>query len=92
MAPVPEDLERLVEHATVVPKCGDVLIFPHGNMNGCYPNPLHEGSEVVKGEKCLIRTDLTYLAAPPKNGRKKKKSEKKDGTKDQKRRKIGGEE
>ena len=75
---MPEDMGKLVPHATVVPHCGDVLIFPHGNMNGCHPNPLHEGSTVLSGEKCLIRTDLVYKAAPTKKkqARKQKKQAK----------------
>jgi hypothetical protein len=79
LTPISEDLNKLIPHATVVPNCGDVLIFPHGNMNGCHPNPLHEGSTVLSGEKCLIRTDLIYNAPPSKKGggskRKKQKRE-----------------
>jgi hypothetical protein len=74
LTPVPEDLDKLEPIAKVIPRCGDVLIFPHGNFNGCHPNPLHEGSIVVSGEKCLIRTDLLYRAPPSiKHKRKRKK-------------------
>lgn len=50
--------------AHVVPCCGDVLVFPHGNHPGCHPNPLHEGSTVLNGEKLLIRTDVVYNSEP----------------------------
>lgn len=46
--------------AKVVPRKGDVLVFPHGWTSGCHPNPLHEGSTVVSGEKCILRTDVVY--------------------------------
>ena len=87
---MPEDMGKLVPHATVVPHCGDVLIFPHGNMNGCHPNPLHEGSTVLSGEKCLIRTDLVYKAAPTKKKQKQARKQKKQA-KDEKSGGVGGE-
>jgi len=90
LTPVPEDMGKLVPHATVVPHCGDVLIFPHGNMNGCHPNPLHEGSTVLSGEKCLIRTDLVYKAAPTKKKQKQARKQKKQA-KDEKSGGVGGE-
>ncbi|KAF0709325.1 hypothetical protein AaE_012911 [Aphanomyces astaci] len=46
--------------AQVGPCIGDVLVFPHGNFPGCFPNPFHEGSTVTRGEKLLIRTDLVF--------------------------------
>eukprot|EP00435_Cladocopium_sp_Y103_P060046 s568_g21.t2 len=42
------------------PKAGDALLFPHGLHPGCHPSPLHEGSEVLSGEKLLVRTDIMY--------------------------------
>lgn len=45
----------------VTPRRGDVLIFPHGHgRKGLHPDPLHEGSVVVKGIKTIIRSDLVY--------------------------------
>ena len=45
---------------TVVPRQGDVLVFPHGRQSGCHPDPLHEGSIVTSGRKTIIRTDVNY--------------------------------
>ena len=78
LTPVPEDVSKLESIVTVVPTLGDVLIFPHGKFPGCHPNPLHEGSIVKDGEKCLIRTDLIYKA-PPGRKKKRKKNKKKKG-------------
>lgn len=66
LTPVREDLHKLRAVASVEPRRGDVLIFPHGNFNGCHPNPLHEGSVVTTGEKLLIRTDLVFRAPDKK--------------------------
>ena len=44
----------------IVPHAGDVLIFPHGNHQGCHSNPLHEGSLVRSGEKILLRSDIMF--------------------------------
>eukprot|EP00933_Yihiella_yeosuensis_P031571 TRINITY_DN25145_c0_g1_i1.p1 TRINITY_DN25145_c0_g1~~TRINITY_DN25145_c0_g1_i1.p1 ORF type:complete len:355 (-),score=78.80 TRINITY_DN25145_c0_g1_i1:26-1090(-) len=57
--------------AKVTPCRGDLLFFPHGQKKGCYPDPLHEGSEVTSGEKLLIRTDLLFRM-PQKQGLVKK--------------------
>ncbi|CAE8629706.1 unnamed protein product [Polarella glacialis] len=54
------DRDALVAVAQVAPRSGDILFFPHGSRSGCFPNPLHEGSTVVGGEKLLIRTDLLF--------------------------------
>ncbi|KAG1670740.1 hypothetical protein FOA52_013967 [Chlamydomonas sp. UWO 241] len=35
-----------------------------GPAPGCHPDPLHEGSLVTAGRKCIIRTDLVFLAPP----------------------------
>ena len=64
--------ESLREAATVTPRAGDVLVFPHGNHPGCWPNPLHEGSVVESGGKSLIRTDALYASAPPRRGTRRK--------------------
>ena len=53
--------------ARVAPRRGDVLIFPHGSQHpggASYPDPLHEGSMIERGEKLLIRTDLIFDAPP----------------------------
>ena len=39
---------------------GDVLLFPHGLHQGCYPDPYHQGCLVTKGNKTLIRTDVIF--------------------------------
>lgn len=62
------DLGRLQVAATVTPCTGDVLFFPHGKHPGCHPDPLHEGSTVLSGEKLLIRTDVIFCA--PKTRKK----------------------
>lgn len=54
------DRQTLRVALTVAPKAGDALIFPHGLHPGCHPSPLHEGSEVTRGEKLLVRTDLMF--------------------------------
>jgi len=70
---VKQDRCELAIAATVVPSCGDVLIFPHGKQSGCHPSPLHEGSPVVHGEKLLIRTDVMYNCPAPRKGKKQGK-------------------
>jgi hypothetical protein len=54
--------------ARVRPRAGDCLIFPHGDVEGGFPNPLHEGSAVRRrlgaasaADKCIIRTDIMFV-------------------------------
>jgi len=42
----------------VKPRCGGVLVFPHGEGGG--GGLLHEGTGVKKGGKFVIRTDVLY--------------------------------
>jgi len=70
------DDATLAVAARVAPKMGDVLVFPHGRANGCHPNPLHEGSTVVGGEKLLIRTDALFRAATMPQKKVKQKQSK----------------
>jgi len=67
---VKQERHELSIAASVAPCCGDVLVFPHGRHPGCHPNPLHEGSPVVTGEKLLIRTDVMYNCALSKKGKR----------------------
>jgi hypothetical protein len=60
---------------SVIPKQGDVLIFPHGRHSGCHPDPLHEGSVILSGRKTIIRTDIIYTTT-------QKLSRKHDGRED----------
>ena len=55
------------ERILVTPKQGSILIFPHGKIAGCYPDPLHEGSKVLSGEKTIIRTDLMFKCVHKKS-------------------------
>eukprot|EP00931_Biecheleriopsis_adriatica_P100539 TRINITY_DN75829_c0_g1_i1.p1 TRINITY_DN75829_c0_g1~~TRINITY_DN75829_c0_g1_i1.p1 ORF type:complete len:582 (-),score=120.31 TRINITY_DN75829_c0_g1_i1:19-1764(-) len=59
------DRDSLVTAASVAPCSRAVLLFPHGLRPGCHPNPLHEGSEVMTGEKLLIRTDVLFRMPRP---------------------------
>ena len=78
LAPHPDDVDKLEPISRVEPRCGDILVFPHGKFNGCHPDPLHEGSLIKRGEKVIIRTDLIFAAAPrQKGGRKQYKKGKK---------------
>jgi hypothetical protein len=43
-------LSSIMQVTSVAPRMGDALIFPHGRTPGCFPDPLHEGSE-VRGER-----------------------------------------
>ncbi|OLQ07209.1 hypothetical protein AK812_SmicGene9399 [Symbiodinium microadriaticum] len=54
------DRESLRVAAAIQPRAGDALVFPHGLHPGCHPSPLHEGSEVLRGEKLLVRTDIMF--------------------------------
>eukprot|EP00516_Mucochytrium_quahogii_P006679 CAMPEP_0203756486 /NCGR_PEP_ID=MMETSP0098-20131031/9765_1 /ASSEMBLY_ACC=CAM_ASM_000208 /TAXON_ID=96639 /ORGANISM=" , Strain NY0313808BC1" /LENGTH=712 /DNA_ID=CAMNT_0050648391 /DNA_START=112 /DNA_END=2247 /DNA_ORIENTATION=- len=58
--PLIKNAANLKIAARVSPRCGDILIFPHGMQSGCYPDPLHEGSLITEGSKCIIRTDVVY--------------------------------
>ena len=46
----------------VVPRCGSVLVFPHGDTMGCL---VHEGSGVTAGTKYIIRTEVEYTVVAP---------------------------
>ena len=61
--------------ASVRPRVGDVLVFPHGHHKGAHPSPLHEGSLVVSGEKLLVRTDVIYHCPPPAAAAQRKAKE-----------------
>jgi hypothetical protein len=65
---VPRD--ALSVAAAVEPRTGDALIFPHGGREGDHPNPLHEGSVILEGCKCILRTDIVFDASPLKPGSK----------------------
>lgn len=80
LAPHPDDVDKLEPISRVEPRRGDILVFPHGKFKGCYPDPLHEGSLIRRGEKVIIRTDLVFAPAPrQKSGRKQYKKGKKRG-------------
>jgi hypothetical protein len=52
--------ERPEVRVPVVPMIGDCLVFPHGRQHGCHPDPLHEGSVVIRGRKTIIRSDIMF--------------------------------
>ena len=56
------DASKLQVMESVEPRTGDVLVFPHGEFPGSYPNPFHEGSTLQADttEKILVRTDIMY--------------------------------
>merc|ERR1711974_552171 len=64
--------------AAVVPRRGDIFVFPHGKISGCHPDPYHAGGEVTSGVKKIIRTDVTYRCVKNKNkqGRRKRREAK----------------
>jgi hypothetical protein len=41
----------------VTPAMGSIVVFPHGDNGGAI---VHEGSELLNGIKCIIRTDVLY--------------------------------
>ena len=49
-----------LEARGVQPRCGTVLCFPQGNTASL----VHEGSEVTRGTKYVIRTDVLYREPP----------------------------
>jgi hypothetical protein len=49
----------------VLPRQGNVLVFPHGGTEGSL---VHEGSAVLRGAKYVIRTDVLYLKAKGQRG------------------------
>jgi hypothetical protein len=52
--------EHALEARGVAPRCGCVLVFPHGDT----PSSLvHEGSAVLRGLKYVARTEVLYLQA-----------------------------
>lgn len=73
LTPNVDSLKLLEVVARIRPGKGDVLIFPHGNHPGCYPNPLHEGSIVKNGSKIIIRTDIMFVPQSKTSSKKKKK-------------------
>ena len=50
-----------LEARGVQPRCGAVLCFPQGNTASL----VHEGSEVTRGTKYVIRTDVLYREPTP---------------------------
>ena len=48
---------RILEARGVSPRCGNVLVFPHGDTMGSL---VHEGSAVTAGVKYVIRSDVLY--------------------------------
>ena len=66
------DISDEVRRTSVTPRRGSLLVFPHGRMQGCWPDPLHEGSVIHEGEKTIIRSDIVYKFVPKiKNFQKK---------------------
>lgn len=55
-----KDNEHEYEQILVKGGQGDVLVFPHGRHQGCYPDPYHQGCTVTRGNKILIRTDIIF--------------------------------
>lgn len=53
----PSAIDGVVDGRGVLPRKGSVLFFPHGDTGGAL---VHEGSEVTKGAKYVIRTDVLY--------------------------------
>lgn len=51
---------QLVALTRVAPKLGSALVFPHWSFPGSYPNPFHEGTKLLAGEKVLLRLDVHY--------------------------------
>ncbi|CAB9508491.1 P4Hc [Seminavis robusta] len=43
----------------IVPRAGSVVVFPQGNLASL----IHEGSQVTKGTKYVVRTDVLYRPA-----------------------------
>jgi len=78
----PSDKEGMLDCRGVIPRTGNVLIFPHGDTAGAL---VHEGSEVSKGRKYVIRTDVLYIGKQEASlgikDRVKATSEKLTGTK-----------
>jgi len=73
--PLVNDWSCLNVVCKVKPVTGDILLFPHGNESGCFPDPLHEGGLIHSGTKCIIRTDLVFDASnAPKRIKTKRKN------------------
>jgi len=49
--------EGVLDRRAVTPQTGGALVFPHGATGHA---ALHEGSEVVKGTKYVIRTEVLF--------------------------------
>jgi len=50
-----------LEARGVTPRMGSVLCFPHGDAVGSL---VHEGSEVRRGAKYVVRSDVLYTLPP----------------------------
>lgn len=60
----------------VTPVAGSALVFPHGRQPHCFPDPLHEGEVVTKGNKTIIRTDAVFcFVRSSREGERKFKKE-----------------
>ena len=53
----PSPAEGQLEAHRVEPRAGCVLVFPHGGDAGSL---VHEGSNVARGAKYVIRSDVLY--------------------------------
>lgn len=72
------DIDR-ARKISVIPSCGDALIFPHGRQPGCHLDYLHEGGMICAGRKTILRSDIVYMAKSVKK-KGKRKLRKTEGT------------
>ena len=54
---IPSKYSYFLDARSVLPQCGNVLVFPHGESAGSL---VHEGAAVTGGVKFIIRTDVLY--------------------------------